>query len=140
MLVTGPVEAEAVREWLARLPLDLGDRSLYDAAEALTGGRPLTGRISPPDGRDLPVRLTVDTGGVAMEMDGPPGRDAWWCGLVTEAGRALRADTVALVDDPSALLPLLLWVSTTALSDFADARRRAAHVESQWDGALLLHR
>jgi hypothetical protein len=140
MLVTGPVDAGAVRGWLGGLPLDLGDRSLYDAAEALTGGRSLTGRISPPDGRDLPVRLTVDAGGVAMELDGPAGRDAWWCRLVTEAGRQLRADTVALVDDPSALLPLLLWVSTTALSDFADARQRAAQVESQWDGALLLHR
>ena len=140
MLVTGPVEADAIRAWLGLLPLDLGNRSPYDAADALTGGRPVTGGISPPDGRQLAVRLTVDTGGVVMEMDGTAGRDAWWCGLVTEAGRALRADTVALVDDPSALLPVLLWVSTTALSDFADARQRAAHVESQWDGALLLHR
>jgi hypothetical protein len=140
MLVAGPVEAEPVRRWLGQLPLDLGDRSLYDAADALVGGRDVRGRFSPPGGAGLPVRFAVDGHGLTMELDGPAADDPWWAALVTDAGRTLKADTVALVDDPSALLPCLLWVSTTALGDFADARARAMRVERQWDSALLLHR
>lgn len=140
LLVTGPVEAGAVRDWLGRLPLDLGSRSLNDAADALTRGAAVDGRISAPGGVALPVRFSVDRNGLATEMDGPAGDDAWWSELVTEAGRTLRADTVALVDDPSALLPRLLWVATTALADYNDARARATTVECQWDGALLLYR
>lgn len=140
LLVTGPVEADAVRDWLGRLPLELGNRSLYDASDALTRGTPVAGLISAPGGMTLPVRFSVDDNGLAIEMDGPAGDDPWWSELVTEAGRTLRADTVALVDDPGELLPRLLWVSTTAQAGYEDARAVATTVECQWDGALLLYR
>ena len=140
MLVSGPIHPEPIRAWLDGLPLDLGARGLYEVAEAITGGREVAGRLSPAGGESMPVRFSIDGHGLTVELDGPVGNDPWWARLVTEAGRALRADTVALVDDPSALLPRLLWVSTTATGDYADARARATTVENQWDGALLLHR
>jgi hypothetical protein len=140
LLVTGPVEADAVRDWLGRLPLELGNRSLYDASDALTRGTSVAGQISAPGGLSLPVRFSVDDNGLAIEMDGAAGDDPWWSELVTEAGRTLRADTVALVDDPAELLPRLLWVSTTAQAGYEDARAVATTVECQWDGALLLYR
>jgi hypothetical protein len=140
LLVGGPVDAEAVRRWLGDLPLDLGDGSLYDAAGAITGGRPVTGRFFPPGGRSMPARFSVDGHGLTVEFEGLTTDDPWWAGLVTATGRALRADTVALVDDPSALIPRLLWVSATARADFADARAHASAVQSEWDGALLMRR
>ncbi|GIE98908.1 hypothetical protein [Paractinoplanes rishiriensis] len=139
LLISGAVDAGPVEDWLRRLPLGIEGRSHHEAAVALAAGRPVAGRISPPDGKDVPVRFRVDEHGLTVEMDGPAGDDPWWTRLVTEAGRSLSADTVALVDDISALLPRLLWVSPTATGDFTDARRQAVRVESL-DGALLLHR
>jgi hypothetical protein len=140
LLVSGPVEGDAVRDWLGRLPLELGSRSVYDASDALTRGTAVAGQIAAPGGEPLPVRFSVDDNGLVIEMDGPAGADPWWSELVTEAGRTLRADTVALVDDPAALLPRLLWVSTGAQAGYQDARAMATTVEYQWDGALLLYR
>jgi hypothetical protein len=139
LLVSGAVQAGPVGAWLQRLPLDLDAGTPAEAAAALAAGQAVTGRISPPDGKDVPVRFRVDEHGLTVELDAPAGDDPWWTRLVTDAGRSLSADTVALVDDISALLPRLLWVSPTATGDFTDARRQAVRVESL-DGALLLHR
>ena len=140
VFVAGPVQPGPIRSWLDLLPLDLADRSLYDAADALTAGRAVRGTISPPGQEAVPLTIDVDRDGLVIEMNGPPGEDSWWSRLVTDAGRVLLADTVALIDDPTAILPRLLWVSTAATGNFADARARATTVESQWDGALLLYR
>ena len=140
VFVAGPVSAGPIRSWLDLLPLDLPAQSVHDAADTLTGGRPVRGVISPPGQPALPLTIGVDRDGLVLELDGPPGDDTWWARLVTDAGRVLLADTVALIDDPAAILPRLFWISTSASGNFADARARATTVESQWDGAILLYR
>lgn len=152
---SGPLRADPLRAWLERttpvLGLAWGGRSLYDEADALTGGKPVVvaARVGGED--DEPAVATFATRKNVLELDigAHVPDDAALASVATDAGRMLHGDAVIVVDDDDRDareilvaaregrdLPRVLWTATGA--GFDDASRRARRAERQWDGALLL--